>query len=65
MSQFLSRTLIHKIVDKIMPNNCRLNLAKALEQNKTASTGLVYYLNQNEKEVIAALKNDRRTKARV
>ena len=59
-----SRTLFHKIIDFIMPNNCRAKLHVALQQNHIACVELVYFLRVNEQNVVAALKSDRRTKER-
>lgn len=45
-----------------MPGNCRSSMESAFKQNQSASIGFVYYLNQNEHHVVAALKQDRRSK---
>ncbi len=64
MSHYLNRRFIHKIIDKFMPNNCRNLLDKELFVNHTACLDLVSYLRVNERDVVALLKNDRRSKER-
>jgi hypothetical protein len=61
----LSRTLFHKIIDKMMPDNCRAKLHVALQQNHSACVELVCLLSHNEENVISALKNDRRKYDRI
>jgi hypothetical protein len=43
-----------------MPDNCRGRLKDALTQNQAASSSLISYLHDNQHQVIAVLKNDRR-----
>ncbi len=55
-----NNNIIHKFVDKIMPNNCRANLYDALRENHSACLDLVCLLHTNEKNIVATLKGDRR-----
>lgn len=60
----LSKRWFHKFIDRLMPGNCRKSLEHAFEQNSAACADLIKFISTNEHEVIAALKNDRRTKIR-
>jgi hypothetical protein len=60
----LSRTIIHKITDLLMPENCRIKLQKAFVDNRSACNGLIQCIDQNEHQLIAALKHDRRGRER-
>lgn len=64
MSHYLSKRFFHKIIDKFMPDNCRTLLDRALFQNHKACVELVCLLRSNEENVVAALKQDRRSKER-
>lgn len=65
MSPFLNRrTLFHRFIDSLMPENCRENLEKAFVQNHNACVDFVCYLRSHEHKVVAALKHDRRAKER-
>lgn len=60
MQRFLNRTWFHRMMDKVMPGNCRHNLEQAFLQNKAATAGLLSFITHNEKKIVAGLKQDRR-----
>lgn len=60
----LSKKFYHRVVDFLMPNNCRAKLENAFAENKRACSDLLSYIDKNEHNLVAALKTDRRAKER-
>lgn len=63
MSQsLLNKKLFHKLVNFFMPENCRDNLERAFIENRIAANDFLHSITHNESKVIAAMKDDRRTR---
>lgn len=58
------RHLMQKIVDLIMPHNCRQALKHAAELNKSVADDALALLINNPQKIIAELKSDRRNTPR-
>lgn len=62
MQQYqLNRTLFHIVIDFFIPDNCRMKLEKAFNENHAASSRLLRTIHQNEHQIVAAFKDDRRS----
>lgn len=60
----LTKRWFHKFIDKFMPGNCRAALEDAFIQNSKTCAEMINYVNSNEHEIVAVMKNDRRIKDR-